>query len=82
MKEACEADVKSKKDIATAIVFSSEEKAEEQMGNEFVYSGKKEQDVVMTNEKVIVSRHANYAQMSNNIEIERPLTSVVGYLAQ
>lgn len=47
------------------------------MRAEVVYTGGKEQDVVFTNEGEIVSKHEK--KVPTSFEIERPLTSVVGY---
>lgn len=81
MKQVNENDIKNKKDFATVIIFTTEEKVGEKMGSDFVYSGGIEQEVVLINEKTIVSKHKKEGPGVNNAEIERPLTSVVGYLS-
>jgi len=61
----------------SAILFTGEEKIVESMKEEVVYSGGKEQDVVFINETEIMSKHEK--KVPTSFEIERPLTSVVGY---
>ena len=60
----------------TSILFSNDEKIVESMRGEIVYSGGKEQEVVLINEKTTISKHETKAPTS--YEIARPLTSVVG----
>eukprot|EP00826_Nyctotherus_ovalis_P028842 TRINITY_DN2273_c0_g1_i12.p1 TRINITY_DN2273_c0_g1~~TRINITY_DN2273_c0_g1_i12.p1 ORF type:complete len:174 (+),score=29.60 TRINITY_DN2273_c0_g1_i12:444-965(+) len=65
------------KNNASSIIFTTDEQIIESMRSEVVYTGGKEQDVVFINESEIVSKHEK--KVPTSFEIERPLTSVVGY---
>jgi len=64
-------------DQATSILFANDPKIVEVIKTEILYSGGKEQDVILVNEKKIMSKHERKLPMS--YDIQRPLTSVIGY---
>lgn len=68
---------KSTKESITSILFCADEEMVKNMQNEVFYSADKEQDVVLTNERVIVSNHNR--KLPDTYDIIRPATSVLGH---
>lgn len=59
------------------MIFTNDGKIVDAMRSEIFYTGGIEQDVMLINEKSIVSKHMK--DTSAKFEIERPTTAVVGY---
>ena len=79
MKQITDDEMKGKKSPGVLVLFTNDEKVVEGVRGDVVYSGGTEQDVVLVNEKLIVSKHSKQVAPPNSYETERPLTAVVGY---